>query len=226
VSLEKRFSKGFTVNGNYTFSKFMQAINLLNASDIQPVREISDQDTPHRFTMSGIYELPFGKGKPFLDVANRLASRIVGGWQVSGLVSYQIGFPIAWGNYISLDPSQIVLPADQRTTAHYFNTKAFDTVSANQLVNNLRTFPFRFGQIRQPNMSNVDIALIKNTRIAEGKQLQFRAEALNAFNHPILSSNNTNNIITNPTSATFGQIVGSTQAGYPRRIQLTVKYIF
>jgi hypothetical protein len=226
ASLEKRFAKGFTVNANYTFSKFMQAINLLNPADIQPVREISDQDTPHRVTMSGIYELPFGKGKPFLDVANRLASRIVGGWQISGLLSYQNGFPIAWGNYISLNPSQILLPADQRTTAHYFNTAAFDTLSADQLVSNLRTFPLRFAQIRQPNLSNVDIALIKNVRITEGKQLQFRAEALNAFNHPILSSNNTNNIVTNPTSATFGQIVGSTQAGYPRRIQLTLKYIF
>jgi hypothetical protein len=225
-SLEKRFSKGFTVNGNYTYSKFMQAINLLNASDAQPVREISDQDTPHRFTMSGIYELPFGKGKRFLNGSNAVASRILGGWQISGLTSYQIGFPIAWGNYISLDPSQIVLPADQRTTSHYFNTKAFDTVSANQLASNLRTFPLRFPQIRQPNMSNFDLALIKNTRITEGKLIQFRAEALNAINHPILSSANTNNIITNPTSATFGQIVGSTQAGYPRRIQLTLKFIF
>lgn len=226
ISLERHFAKGFTLSGNYTYSKFMQAINLLNASDVAPLREISDQDTPHRLTMSGIMELPFGKGKKWLSSVNPVASRIVGGWQISGLMNVQSGFPIAWGNYISLDPSQILLPADQRTTAHYFNPKAFDTVSANALVSNIRTFPFRFSQIRQPSPSNVDLALIKNTRITESKQIQFRAEGLNAFNHPVLSSNNTNNIITNPISATFGQIVGSTQAGYPRRIQLTLKYIF
>lgn len=226
VSLERRFAKGFTLSGNYTYSKFMQAINLLNPADIQPVREISDQDTPHRFTASGIFELPFGRGKRWFSSVNPVASRFVGGWQISGLLNYQTGFPIAWGNYISLNPSQILLPSSERTTAHYFNTKAFDTVSANQLVSNVRTFPLRFSQIRQPNPSNVDLSIIKNTRITESKMIQFRAEGLNAFNHPMLSSSNTNNIITNPTSATFGQIVGSTQAGYPRRIQLTLKYIF
>jgi hypothetical protein len=226
VNLEKRFSKGYTLQANYTFSKFMQAINLLNAADAKPVREISDQDTPHRLVLSGIWELPFGQGKPLVSGANPLVSRLVGGWQLSGIWEYQSGFPIAWGNYICLDPSKILLPFDQRTTAHYFNTAGFETVSASQLVSNLRTFPFRFTQLRQPALNNVDLALLKNTRIKEGKDLQFRAEALNAFNHPVLSSNSTNNIVTTPTSATFGQIVGTIQAAYPRRLQLTLRFIF
>lgn len=226
VSLEKRFSKGYTLQGNYTFSKYMQAVNLLNASDAKPVREISDQDAPHHMSLSGIWEFPFGQGKPLLNVANPVASRLVSGWQLSGIWSYQTGFPIAWGNYISLDPSKILLPSDQRTTAHYFNAAAFDIVSANQLVSNVRTFPLRFPQLRQPNQNNVDLGLLKNTRIKEGKDIQFRAEALNAFNHPILSANSTNNIVTSPTLATFGQIAGSIQATYPRRLQLTLSYIF
>ena len=222
---QRRFAKGYTVMANYTYSKFMQAINLLNSADAKPVREISDQDSPHRITLSGVAELPFGPNKP-VKVTNPVLSRIVGGWQVSGIWSYQMGFPIAWGNVICLHPEQILLPKDQRTTDHYFNTAAFDTLSADQLVSNLRTFPLRFAQIRQPSPNNVDLALIKNTRIKEGKDIQFRAEALNAFNHPILSSNNTSNIQTSVTSATFGQIVGSTQAGYPRRLQLSLKFVF
>ena len=99
-------------------------------------------------------------------------------------------------------------------------------LSADQLVNNLRTFPLRFPQIRQPSTDNVDLALIKDTRLKEGKNIQFRLEALNALNHPILSGSSQNNIITNPTSATFGQIVGTTQAGYPRRLQITFKFVF
>jgi len=225
LGAQRRFAKGYTIMANYTFSKFMQAINLLNAADALPLREISDQDSPNRFTVSGVAELPFGPDKP-IKVTNPVLSRIVGGWQVSGIWSYQTGFPIAWGNVICLHPEQILLPADQRTTDHYFNTAAFDTLSADQLVSNVRTFPFRFPQIRQPSPDNVDLALIKNTRITEGKSIQFRAEALNAFNHPILSSNNTNNIQTSVTSATFGQIVGSTQAGYPRRLQLSLKFVF
>jgi hypothetical protein len=225
LGAQKRFAKGYTVMANYTFSKFMQAINLLNAGDASPVREISDQDSPRRFTLSGVAELPFGPGKP-VNVTNPVLSRIVGGWELSGIWSYQMGFPIAWGNIISLHPEQILLPKNQRTTDHYFNTAAFDMVSGEQLTNNLRTFPNRFSQLRQPSTNNVDLSLIKNTRIKEGKDIQFRLEALNAFNHPIISGNSQNNIILTPTSATFGQIIGSTQAGYPRRLQMTFKFIF
>jgi hypothetical protein len=129
-------------------------------------------------------------------------------------------------NVISLNPLQILLPADQRTTAHVSTLRPSTRCRQTSSCPTCGRSRCGSTQIRQPNLNNVDIALIKDTRITEGKQLQFRAEALNAFNHPILSSNNTNNIITNVTSATFGQIVGSTQAGYPRPIQLTLKYIF
>jgi hypothetical protein len=226
LGAQKRFSKGYSVMANYTFSKFMQAINLLNGGDAKPVREISDQDVPRRFTLSGMLELPFGPGKA-VKVTNPLASRIIGGWQITGIWAYQMGFPIPWGGtVVCLHPEQILLPKDQRTTDHYFNTAAFDMLSADQLVNNLRTFPLRFPQIRQPSTNNVDLALIKDTRVNGERNIQFRLEALNAFNHPILSGNSQNNIITNPTSATFGQIVGTTQAGYPRRLQITLKYVF
>jgi hypothetical protein len=222
VLVEKRFSKGYSLAGNYTFSKFMQANELLNAADPQPVRVISDQDTPHRLSLSGVVEFPFGKGKPLLNTSNPVVSRLVGGWQISGGWGYQVGFPLGWGNILYYsDPKNIVLPADQRTVGHWFNKAGFETVSASQLVNNVRTWPLRFSQIRGRNGNNVDAALFKNTRVTEGKNIQFRAEFLNAFNHtgfpaPVLT----------PTSTTFGQIVASNQAGYPRRLQLTLKYIF
>ena len=78
------------------------------------------------------------------------------------------------------------------------------------------------GEVRTEVDANVDFALLKNTRIREGKELQFRAEALNSFNHPLLSTG----LVTGPTSATFGKITAATQAAYPRRLQLTLKYIF
>jgi hypothetical protein len=89
------------------------------------------------------------------------------------------------------------------------------------LVNNLRTWPLRFSQIRGRNSNNLDLALIKNTRITEGRDIQFRAEALNAFNHPGFPAP-----VLTPTSTTFGTIVASNQAGYPRRLQLSLKYVF
>jgi hypothetical protein len=221
-TVEKRFSKGYSVSGNYTFSKFMQADELLNAGDPMPLRVISDQDSPHRFSISSVAELPFGPNKPLLHSTNGLVSRLVGGWQLSGIFGYQVGFPLAWGNVLYYaDPANITLPAGQRTVDHWFNTKGFETVSAKQLANNLRSWPLRFSQIRIRNSNNIDLAAIKNTRIKEGQNLQFRAEALNAFNHPGFPAP-----VATPTSTTFGTVVASNQAGYPRRLQLTFKYIF
>jgi len=223
VNAEKRFSKGFTVAGNYTFSKFMQADELLNPADPFPVRVISEQDSPHRLSLSSVYELPMGKNKPILAHANPVVSRLVGGWQISGIWGYQVGAPLAWGNVLYYnDPKNIILPADQRTVNHWINTAGFEKASANQLVSNqLRTWPLRFPQIRGRNGNNVDFAVIKNTRITEGRNIQFRAEGLNAFNHPGFPGP-----VLSPTSATFGTIVASNQAGYPRRLQLTLRYIF
>jgi len=223
VSVEKRFAKGYTLSGNYTFSKFMQADELLNAADPMPVRVISEQDTPQRFSVSGVMELPFGKGKPFLSGVNPVASRLVGGWQLTGIWGYQVGLPLAWGNVIYFgNPKDIVLPPDQRTVDHWINTAGFEKLSANQPVGNqLRTWPLRFSQIRGRNGNNVDLAVSKNTRVTEGRNIQFRAELLNLFNHPGFPGPTLT-----PTSATFGQITASNQAGYPRRLQLTLKYIF
>jgi hypothetical protein len=222
VTLEKRFSKGYSVAGNYTWAKFMQANELLNPADPFPLRVISDQDVPHRFSVSSVWELPFGKNKPLLSSASPIVSRLAGGWQISGIYTYSVSLPLAWGNVLYYsDPKNITLPADQRTVDHWINTAGFETNSSLQLVNNLRTWPLRFSQIRGRNTNNVDFALIKNTRINEGREIQFRAEALNAFNHPGFPGP-----VLTPTTTTFGTIVASNQAGYPRRLQLTLKYIF
>ena len=74
--------------------------------------------------------------------------------------------------------------------------------------------------MRGHEVSNVDLSLIKNTMIY-GRTLQFRAEALNAFNHVLFPGPNTT-----PTAAAFGQISASTQDNYPRRVQVMVKLIF
>lgn len=230
LRLEKRFSKGFTLQTSYTYSKFMQATELLNQDDPRPTEVISDSDYPHRLAMSGIYELPFGKGRQLLSGANGVVSRIVGGWQVQGVYTYQSGAPLTWGNILyNGNLKDIRLPGDQQTVQHWFNTAGFVTASGSQLANNVRTFPLRFGFLRQDNVNNFDLSVVKNTAITETTRLQFRAEFINALNHAWLSnaSGGATGVITTPTAATFGQIAGlSNQANYPRRLQLGLKFIF
>ena len=225
----KRFSKGYTIIGSYTFSKWQQAVNLLNASDPAPLREISDSDAPHRFNISSVWSLPFGKGRALLHDSGGFVNRLVGGWEVSGIWSLQSGFALPWGNMIYYgDPSNIQLPLDQRTPEHWFNVANFETASAKQLLGNqVRTWPFRFSTLRGPRQNNVDLALIKDTRISEGKSLQFRLEALNAGNHPYFPNPN----MTVTTAQTikdtgFGQISASTQNNYARRLQMALRLVF
>ncbi len=100
IRFEKRFGKGYTVQASYTHSRFLQATEYLNPGDAQPAKVISDQDYPNRFSMSVIYELPFGGKHRFLAGSNGFVSRLVGGWQIQGVYGYQTGAPLSWGNVI------------------------------------------------------------------------------------------------------------------------------
>jgi hypothetical protein len=230
LSASKRFTKGYTLSASYTYAKWEQAVNLLNAADPAPVREVSDSDAPHRINISAVWSLPFGKGRKLLAGSGGVVDRIVGGWEVSGIWSLQSGFPLVFGNIIYYgDPASIVKPPDQRTPEAWFNNGAgFDYVSGDQLLGTqVRTFPRVFSTIRGPRQNNVDISLIKQTKLTETKNIEFRAEALNAANHPLFPNPNMT-VTTAPNSKDtgFGQISASTMSNYARRLQLSIKFIF
>ncbi len=218
VQTERRFAKGFTVQGNYTWSKFMEATAYMNAADAGPVEVISDFDIPHRFVASGIYELPFGHGRSFGAGTNRWVNGVIGGWQVSAIYTYQSGSPINFGNIAHIgDINNLKLDDPRRE--RWFNTQG--GFLTDQLQSNLRYFPMRFSFLRADGVANWDSSLIKNTSVKERWNFQFRAEFLNTMNRTQLPAPNTD-----PRNAQFGEIRAVNQANYPRRIQLTAKFIF
>jgi hypothetical protein len=148
---------------------------------------------------------------------------LIGGWQIAGVYQWQSGAPIGFGNILFTgNIDDIDLPRSERTRLRWFNTDAgFNKITAQQLGSNVRTFPLRLSNVRNQEVNNVDLSLIKNTRVGGGRTLQFRAEALNAFNHVLLPGPSTG-----PTVTEFGQISGSNQRNYPRRVQAMVKFIF
>jgi hypothetical protein len=221
VRMERRFSKGFTALVGYTFSKTMEASFYLNGGDPTPYREISAMDRPQHLSFSGIFELPFGKGKPVLPNVGRIANAIVGDWQLDPVWQLSSGQPIGFGNALFVgNIKDIALPSDQRTPQRWFNTSGFVTASSQQLANNLITFPTLFSGIRSGIYNSWDISALKNIQIHEKHRFQFRGEFLNVFNHPTgFAPPNTS-----PTSSAFGQV--TTQYGWPRTIQLGLKYLF
>ena len=222
VTLQRRFAAGYTISGAYTYSKFTEATEFLNAADPEPWEGISSVDTPHRLSVNGIWEVPVGRGRKFGTDVNGVVSAFISGWQFSGIYTYQSGFPIGFGNIIFTgDFDDIPLSGSDQSLAAWFNTDAgFNKVSTQQLGSNVRTFPLRLENVRTDAVNNIDLSLIKNTQIA-GRTLELRFDSLNAFNHPYFPGPNTN-----VTQTTFGTISASTQNNYARRTQVSVKFLF
>ncbi len=220
VRLEKRFSRGYTVVGNYTFSKFMEATNLLNPGDASPAKVISDQDFPHHFTVTSIFELPVGRGRKFLGNAPRGVNAVLGGWQISPVYTYQSGPAITFGNVIITgDIHDIPLSKSERNIYRWFNTSAFYADNAQQLDRNVRTVSQRFNGIRADAYNFWDISALKNTKIGETMMLEFRFEALNALNQVNFALPNAI-----PNNTAFGKVTAQTNV--PRHMQLTLRLQF
>ena len=221
VRYEKRLSAGLSSSLSYTWSKLMEARTYLNATDPLPERVISDQDRSHRLTVTWLYELPFGKARRWGATANKAVLALIDGWQLQGIYSAQSGGALGFGNAIFTgDLKNIPLPDSQRTVERWFNVDAgFERNSARALDANVRTFPSRFNGIRADGVNNMDLSIIKNTTLKEGVQLQFRAEAINALNHPQFTAPNTT-----PTSTAFGTV--SNEFSWPRVIQFGMKILF
>ncbi len=130
---------------------------------------------------------------------------------------------LGFGDAIFLgDLKNIPLPRNQRSPDRWFNTDAgFDKVTANQRVANLRFMPSRFSGVRSDGPNNWDLSVIKNTSIREKVTVQFRAEAINAFNHPQFTPGSVN---TTPTSTAFGRT--TLEFAWPRVIQFGLKALF
>ena len=235
-TLDKRFSKGYGLQFAYTFSKWLQATEYLNASDARPTKVRSDQDVPHRFSASYFYELPFGKGQYFGSHVSKWADAVIGGWQIQGTYTYQSGFPVTFSSDAFYLGGPIALPKDQQTLGKWFNTAAFVSViggtptcgafpngSANCAtpVDHLRTLPLRFGDVRIDAINNVDAGLRKDVHLRESMKLQFRVEFINLLNHPLFPGP-----AVNPAATSFGQVSASNQNNYARRAQLMAKFIF
>ena len=209
VRAEKRFSHGFTLAANYTWSKFMEADSRLNGIQSPLQHSISTQDRPQQFSPNGIFELPFGKGRHWLNAVPGWTDRIVGGWQVQAIYIAQTGSPMNFSNVLFAgNLHDIPLPKSERTIGRYFNTGAgFNTVAAQQLANNFRTFPPYLTGARNPGWNLWAMSVIKSIRMREKVNFEVRAEAKNALNHPNWGGPNLS-----PTSTLFGQITSTTGA--------------
>jgi hypothetical protein len=213
AKLSKRFSAGLQVQANMQYSRVLQRLDRLNDSDPSPVKRVADIDRPFRAVVSGVYQLPIGRGKRFAGSARGFVNQAIGGWSMSGVFTRQSGDVLQWDNDIYLGGNLRWNPGNVNQA---FDTTRFNTVSGQQLSDNLRTFPIAFSNLRGDSITNFDMALIKSFPIRERLRLVYHCEFFNALNHPVFTDADNS-----PTSTTFGRI--QNQLNLPRHIQMALK---
>ncbi len=199
----------------------------------------SDFDVDNRFVASYIYDLPVGRGKRFLGGANKPTDLALGGWEITGITTYQTGFPFgiaatdASGLLGTTGPRANVIPGCKVTSGftksitERINTACFTQPAIGVYGNSSRNF------LKQPGIANWDLGVVKNFDFTERIRFALRVESFNTFNHPqyninvgglaTAGSGGGSSIDNTLGDAQFGQI---TEASPGRIIQLGGKLTF
>ena len=239
LSAEKRFSQGLSLLANFTWSRALgfappTVLGINNASIQNPLdfkREYGplEFDVQTRAVFSYNYELPFGRGKPFLSGASAVLNGFVGGWQLNGITSLQGGFPLTPSLSISLGRtftnSRPNITGDPTNTSHrpddWFSRAAFAVPSDAEIAAGNFFGNAGRGSLRGPGLVNFDFSVGKTAKIRENMRLQYRCEFYNLTNTPFFGGASA--VSTNFSSPTFGKV---TAAADPRVVQMGLKLIF
>ena len=252
LKVQRNFHNGFSFLGSYTWSKSLTDADstfpgvgvgngaIQNPFNLNVEKSVSTQDIPHIVVLSYVYELPFGKGKAFLNDGG-LRNILFGGWQVGAIQRYQSGQPYQFAcatsipgtdtctryNYVygqTIKSAAVTNGNFDPMSDRYLNINAFsDPNSASNVAARGYVFgnaPRIEGAVRTPWFLNEDISIIKRTSLRENVLLELRGELFNAFNRHVWGVAGTDPSI--PT--TFG-VINST-LNSPRQVQFTARITF
>jgi hypothetical protein len=230
ATLERRFSKGFTLMSNYTWAHAIDDTQttaggkpgngpypqLVNNRTLE--RASSDIDVRQRWVLMTAYELPFARN------ATGFAAQLVKGWQVNAVAVAQTGLTYSIANAASRAntgggdrPHRIAdgtLPEDQRSVNRWFDTSAFVPQPFFEIGNAGRNILYG------PPQRQLDFSVFKDFTVTESSRVQFRAEVFNLTNTPNFG-------VPQQTLGTpdFGTINNTANAG-PRQLQFALKLLF
>ena len=237
AKLTRRLSKGLTFLAGYTFAKSIDESsgprpiagdNVLTPQDGTDWREEnrgrSSFDARHRFVISALYQLPFGKGHQYLS--HGIASTLIGGWQIGSIYTFQTGLPFSISDGVDQsntgethDLASVVAGQNWRISNpspnEWFNTAAFTLQPKGTYGNSGRNI------VTAPGINVLNSTLQKNFNFTERIFAQLRFEAFNTLNHPNFYLPNST-----VTSASFGKITALQNNIDMRELQLSLKLVF
>ena len=244
VDVSHRLSDGLQFRASYTWSKDLdmnsgltgaqannQAQMILDRNDPRRDWGPSAYNIPNQASISGTYELPFGKGKLWANKFTGLGNRLVSGWQLNTIVALLSGFPFTpqvgsnrSGDGDTRNPDRPSLaPGFSGTVVlgrpnQWFNPNAFVLPIAGTYGNLGR------GVFSGPGLANVDASLFKETAISERARLQFRTEVFNILNRANFGTPNATVFSNGAVSPSAGLITAT--ATTSRQIQFGLKLLF
>jgi Carboxypeptidase regulatory-like domain/TonB dependent receptor len=246
VRFQKRTTHHVSFEGSYTWSKltdtssvganaFVGTLNNGNPQQLDNLKAehgISANDTPQRLALAAIVELPFGRDNLIGGNMNRVMDGVVGGWNISALITEQSGQPLS----IPMANPRL-MDGNQRPNVLCGGGMGISNGQAavNQTpVINVNCFadpgdqmpgdaPRYFPGLRTDGIHNVDLSLFKEFTPRESMKVQLRADVFNGFNHPRFGPPNT---AWDPGDQTFGIINSSAQGFRPRYLQFGARFEF
>jgi outer membrane receptor protein involved in Fe transport len=212
LKAEKRFSRGYSLLGHYTFSRAFNYTNLYYNIDADLAYGPNDNHRTHLFGLNGVWELPFGSGRRYLSDAGGALQAIIGGWQVNTVFTWQSGLPFT-PSYRDCNADRDTgwcrpdlvgewKPDSQTAEAWFVTTPLAADGRVTPLTANGQVLgPWRrperatFGNVGRnrllgPSFSQWDISFFKNFVVTERFRAQFRAEAFNIANTVNLANPN------------------------------------
>ncbi|HEX2712972.1 MAG TPA: hypothetical protein VHM88_12300, partial [Candidatus Acidoferrales bacterium] len=203
VGVEQRYSKGLIYQLSYTLAHAVDDASGPFLSDflseVGPVQDLFNRknnrsasgfDVRHNFVFNFLYELPFGSGKRYGSSFAGLAGRLVGGWQINGILTLNSAFPFTVRHADNRSGNGAIFSADRPNIASgrgctilgdptkWFDPAVFQPAAAGFYGNAGRNI------CRGPDFKNLDFSVLKDTRIGERLTVQFRSEFFNLTNHP------------------------------------------
>ena len=228
ITGRKRLSHGLMFEGSYTFAKAEEiGMSHQDSYNLDASWALASYDINHRFVISYLYELPFGRDRMFFSGVSPVVNAFIGGWQFNGITTLQAGTPLSitanntagiFGsrtqpNNNGNDP-RLSGPVEERL-GRYFDTSVYSQPAAFTFGNEPVFSPI----LRAHGVRNFDLSVFKSFVLKSGMTAQVRIEALNAFNRVQFSAPNTS-----VTSSSFGVITG--QANAPRQLQFGFKLLW
>ncbi|SPE22583.1 Cna B domain protein [Candidatus Sulfopaludibacter sp. SbA3] len=241
VKLDRRYYKGLSVTSSFTWQKGMSMQtdddgNLLWFINPQRNWARTDFDRTLNFVQSYVYELPIGPGKALLSQG--LASRIIGGWQVAGILTMLTGTPF----YITANGGALNTPGETQTANQVADVQILHGVGPGNPWFSTASFTQPVGAgvfgtsgrniLSGPGMFRIDLSMFKTFQVSERIKLEVRAESFDLTNTPAFS--NPNNSCCSSNNANFGVIQGTINSGsgvngvgaFGRSLQLGAKITF